>query len=314
MVTLERGTAAAAGARVAALGLRAGMLERVEQLSSFQAGSREEGCLEACLRCRVRLQDHKHEHEHGHKHEHKHTHADHAHHDDCAACDHDHDHGHKHEHKHEHTHADHAHHDDCAACGHDHHDHDHEHKHEHNHADHEHHDDCAACGHDHHDHEHHHHDHKHTHKEREATLAAKRFGISSFVYSRRRPFHPQRLKDMVLKWLPVTSNTAIDSEAPEAGDAPIKKGERGRRRSGLSAQGGKRRERAVCRERNGVVSACSEAAVGYVGWTHPRASPRVALCRCSFAGFVCSAAVQGVHVDEQQPQHGLLLEPRRAAL
>ena len=33
------------------------------------------------------------------------------------------------------------------------------------------------------------HEHKH---ERQATTAAARFGIVSFVYSRRRPFHPQR--------------------------------------------------------------------------------------------------------------------------
>ncbi len=39
-----------------------------------------------------------------------------------------------------------------------------------------------------HDHEH---GHKHEHKRQETTAAA-RFGIISFVYSRRRPFHPQR--------------------------------------------------------------------------------------------------------------------------
>jgi hypothetical protein len=45
-----------------------------------------------------------------------------------------------------------------------------------------------------HKHEHHHQHHKHTHShhERPATTAAKRFGIISFVYARRRPFHPQR--------------------------------------------------------------------------------------------------------------------------
>lgn len=41
------------------------------------------------------------------------------------------------------------------------------------------------------------------------------------------PVHlsPRRLKEQVLKWLPVTSNTAIDGEAPELGDSPIKAGE-----------------------------------------------------------------------------------------
>jgi hypothetical protein len=33
-----------------------------------------------------------------------------------------------------------------------------------------------------------------------------------------------RLKEMVLKWLPVTVNQAIDGEAPEQGDSPIKSG------------------------------------------------------------------------------------------
>ncbi len=34
----------------------------------------------------------------------------------------------------------------------------------------------------------------------------------------------QRLKEMVLKWLPVTNNKAIDGEAPLVGDSPIKTG------------------------------------------------------------------------------------------
>ncbi|PNW79229.1 hypothetical protein CHLRE_09g406983v5 [Chlamydomonas reinhardtii] len=144
---------------------------------------------QACAHEHDHDHDHKHDHGHGHKHEHKHTHEGHDHHDDCKACTHDHGHGHKHEHKH--THEDHDHHDDCKACTEEGHDHKHEHKH----------------------------DHKH---ERGETRAASRFGIRNFVYSRRRPFHPQRLKEMVLKWLPVAVNQAIDGEAPEAGDSPIK--------------------------------------------------------------------------------------------
>lgn len=35
---------------------------------------------------------------------------------------------------------------------------------------------------------------------------------------------PHRLKEMVLKWLPVTHNQAIDGEAPSVGDTPIKTG------------------------------------------------------------------------------------------
>ena len=42
---------------------------------------------------------------------------------------------------------------------------------------------------------------------------------------------------MVLKWLPVAVNQAIDGEAPEAGDSPIKtgEGEEACRRWGASA-------------------------------------------------------------------------------
>jgi hypothetical protein len=34
----------------------------------------------------------------------------------------------------------------------------------------------------------------------------------------------RRLKETVLKWLPVAVNQAIDGEAPETGDSPIKTG------------------------------------------------------------------------------------------
>lgn len=100
-----------------------------------------------------------------------------------------------------------------------------DHHHEHHHHDHHHGQDgdsCAICDHDHgHAHGDHGHSHDHGHGSSETT-AAQRFGIRSFVYSRRRPFHPQRLKEMVLKWLPVTQNKAIDGEAPAIGDSPIK--------------------------------------------------------------------------------------------
>mmetsp|Transcript_2194 Transcript_2194/g.3610 ORF Transcript_2194/g.3610 Transcript_2194/m.3610 type:complete len:598 (+) Transcript_2194:105-1898(+) len=155
----------------------------------------------------------KEAHHHGHGHEHKHAHEDHAHHDDCGACKHEDKH---HQHSHEEGHGSHEH------------KHDEAHDHQHSHEDHAHHDDCGACthedhaGHDHAGHDHAGHDHSHAHGRPSETRAAERFGIRSFVYSRRRPFHPQRLKEMVLKWLPVTSNLAIDNEAPEIGDSPIK--------------------------------------------------------------------------------------------
>ena len=44
-------------------------------------------------------------------------------------------------------------------------------------------------------------DHSHSHGHSEVgdgtTTAAKRFGIDNFVYRQRRPFHPERLQDML---------------------------------------------------------------------------------------------------------------------
>ena len=59
---------------------------------------------------------------------------------------------------------------------------------------------------------------------RQETTAAARFGIKSFVYSRRRPFHPQRLRELVLRWLPVATNAALEEGdgGPAAGESPIK--------------------------------------------------------------------------------------------
>lgn len=99
----------------------------------------------------------------------------------CKLCTDD---GEHHDHDHDH---DHSHHDDGHAMAeeegkHKSHAHEHAdgHKHDHGHA-HE------------HGHEHHHH-----HHERQETTAASRFGIRSFVYKSRLPFHPQRYTYSVL--------------------------------------------------------------------------------------------------------------------
>eukprot|EP00877_Chromochloris_zofingiensis_P009401 jgi/Chrzof1/4714/Cz14g23240.t1 len=140
-------------------------------------------------------EQHSLEHQHDHDHSH-HQHADHHHDDDCK--DHDHQHHHDHgDHKHKHG----------------------EHQHAHKEADHDHNHHTHGDAHD-NDHKHHHHEHKHKHADE--TRAATRFGIRSFVYSRRRPFHPQRLRDTVLRWLPVTDNKALEGAAPETADSPIK--------------------------------------------------------------------------------------------
>lgn len=95
----------------------------------------------------------------------------------------------------------------------------------------------ASCEHEHEQtHEHKHHTsseagvHNHAHdnkqpgssKQHAETRAAQRFGIKSFVYHRRRPFHLKRLQDTVLRWLPVTHNKAVEPAAASEGDSPIK--------------------------------------------------------------------------------------------
>ncbi|KAK9866837.1 hypothetical protein WJX84_011588 [Apatococcus fuscideae] len=52
--------------------------------------------------------------------------------------------------------------------------------------------------------------------------ATARFGIRSFVYARRRPFHPQRLRETVLQWIPVSHNKATGNLQASPGDSPLK--------------------------------------------------------------------------------------------
>jgi len=136
-------------------------------------------------------------HDHGHKAAHDHGHKE------------AHDHGHKEAHDHGHSG------DSCDDPSHDHghkeaHGHEHEHdQHEHGHS-HGHHDGgegeggSASVAHS--------HDHAHATKD---ARHAKRFGITSFVYQRRRPFHPKRLMD-VIRQLPVKQEALALAEALNA--------------------------------------------------------------------------------------------------
>ncbi len=85
----------------------------------------------------------------------------------------------EHEHKHEHEHECHHEHGEHCDC----HDHEHHHDHEdHSHCDHEH--GHCCCG--------HHHEHGHSHTEE--------FGISTFVYYRRKPFDRLKLDAFAENW------------------------------------------------------------------------------------------------------------------
>jgi G3E family GTPase len=91
---------------------------------------------------------------------------------------------------------------------------------------------AAKAAHDEKKNDHHHHHHEHHHDDdcsecaskRQKTTAASRFGIVSFVYERRKPFHPQRLKDLVLRWMPVTHNKEVEKHdmPDDLSESPIK--------------------------------------------------------------------------------------------
>lgn len=133
-----------------------------------------------------------HDHSHSHSHSHQHSH----------------DHGHSHDHNCEGEQCNHpSHHKDenhntvacqdsqCTDPSH-HHDHAHNHSHGHSHShehDHSHSATCtdATCTDPSHNHDHSH-SHGHSHSQDSMTTAQQRFGITSFVYRRRRPFHPLR--------------------------------------------------------------------------------------------------------------------------
>jgi G3E family GTPase len=148
----------------------------------------------------VKCTDPTHNHDHS-SHSHAHDHAD-----VCTDPTHNHDHS-SHSHAHEHHH--HA--DVCTDPTHNHDHSSHSHVHEHHHAD-----VCSDPTHNHdhsshsHAHEHHHHDNSSKSK---VTTAQDRFGISSFVYQRRRPFHPIRFSSFLQDLGLISVKSALDYSA-----------------------------------------------------------------------------------------------------
>lgn len=130
----------------------------------------------------------------------------------ASSCDHDHSHS-----SHDHSHASHDDHEHTATAAAAESEHDQEHSHasmEHDHAT------CQEvdCGHD-HSHSSHSHDHDHG-RPSSVTTARERFGVDSFVYSRRRPFVPSRI-ERVMSYLPATTPDAILNADQRGDDAEL---------------------------------------------------------------------------------------------
>ena len=84
---------------------------------------------------------------------------------------------------------------------------------------------CADPSHAHgqsHGHSHaHEHGHEHGHTHAHGTTAAEKYGIDTFVYSRRRPFHPKKLQDLIA-FLPVKNAQVAPRRALAAAQPPAR--------------------------------------------------------------------------------------------
>lgn len=184
-----------------------------------QHSGKEAACVDTA--CKDPSHHHNHNHHQG-SHEHSHSHE---HHQKKHADTHKHDHSYKHEHASSVQEATAA--CDESACI----DSAHEHSHSHKHAAHEHkhdpHCEDSACTDPTHNRDH---SHGHAHSHGDATTAEERFGITSFVYKRRRPFHPvrfsmflQSLGKLSVKGVSEMSIMTASSQTSQIGnDAPAK--------------------------------------------------------------------------------------------
>jgi G3E family GTPase len=162
--------------------------------------------VESSQSCEPGCNDPSHNHDHKHEHDHSHSMSQ-----SCEpGCN---DPSHNHDHKHEHDHS----HSILQSCepGCNDPSHNHDHKHDHSHAATQ---SCEPGCND----PTHNHDHSHSHHhDDDITTAKKRFGITSFVYARRKPFHPIRFSlflqsigqvsvDGISEWSTMTSESHQD--------------------------------------------------------------------------------------------------------
>ena len=112
----------------------------------------------------------------------------------------------------------------------------------------------TTCSHPDHHHHHHHHDSP-------TSTAASKYGITTFVYTARRPFHPQRLRAAILSWIPAAAATPLAESGSES-----TRGDENQLPSGTPTTSGTSPLRRVLRSKGFVWMAGSHNKAHY--WSH----------------------------------------------